>query len=135
MFGESAWHEYGDNMGDNMGDSMKEKRKDPIGTSPRVRDQASLTTSSGRSWLILGGLMSLIAIGVMVPMLPLQPAGVALVGICVVIALYTAMIVTRINAYPGRLMLALLATFMISIAVVGLLCVGLVAIRQGGVVF
>ena len=107
----------------------------PVGTSPRLRDQPSLTTSSGRSWLLLGGLLALIAIGVLVPMLPLEPAGVALVGICVVVALYAAMIVTRLNARPGRMMLALLAIFMISIAVVGLLCVGVIAVRQGDVVF
>jgi Flp pilus assembly protein TadB len=107
----------------------------PVGTSPRVRDQPSLTTSSGRSWLLLGGLLALIAIGVLIPMLPLEPAGVALIGICVVIACYTGMIVARINAHPGRQMLALLATFMIAIAVVGLVCVGIVAARQGQVVF
>jgi len=115
---------------------MTPKRADkPIGTSPRVRDQPSLTTSSGRSWLLLGGLLALIAIGVMIPMLPLEPAGVALIGICAVIALYTAMIVVRINARPGRSMLGLLAFFMIAIAVVGLLCVGLIAAHQGSPVF
>lgn len=114
---------------------MNAKRRADVGTSPRVRDQPSLTTSNGRSWMLLGGLLALIAIGVMVPELPLEPAGVALTGICVVVALYTAMIVTRLNARPGRVMLALLATFMISIAVVGLLCVGIIAARQGDVVF
>lgn len=100
-----------------------------------MRDQPSLTSSSGRSWQLLGGLLALIAIGVMIPMLPLEPAGVALFGICVVVALYAAMVVTRLNVVPGRLMLGLLATFMILIAVVGLVCVAVVAIRQGDVVF
>jgi hypothetical protein len=108
---------------------------EPVGTSPRVRDQPALTTSSGRSWMLLGGLLALIAIGTMIPMLSLEPAGIALFGICAVIALYTGMIISRINARPGRQMLAFMAIFMIAIAVVGLLCVGLVAARQGGVVF
>ena len=84
---------------------------------------------------MLGGLLALIAVGVLIPMLPLEPAGVALTGICVVIALYAGMIVARLNARPGRPMLAFLATFMIGIAVVGLVCVGIVAARQGEIVF
>jgi hypothetical protein len=115
--------------------SSDRKPEPGVGTSPRVRDQPSLTTSTGRSWLILGGLLALIVIGVMIPMLPLQPSGVALFGICAVIACYTGMIVTRINATPGRWMLGLLAFFMIAIAIVALVCVGLVAAHSGHVVF
>lgn len=110
-------------------------KNDPVGTSPRVRDQPSLTTSSGRSWLILGGLLALIAIAIMVPMLGLAPEGVAVFGICAVVVCYTGMIVTRLNARPGRWMLGLLAFFMIGIAIVGLVCVGIVAAHQGHVVF
>jgi hypothetical protein len=106
----------------------------PIGTSPRVRDQPSLTTASGKSWLILGGLLALIAIGVMVPLLPLSPAGVALGGICAIVACYAAMVIVRVNAHPGRGMLILLAIFMSAIAVVGVGCVGIIAATQGGVI-
>ena len=113
----------------------KPRRNEPIATSTRVRDQPALTTSSGRSWLLLGGLLALIALGVLVPMLPLEPAGLALVGICVIVACYAGMVVTKINARPGRVMLGLMAAFMIAIAVVGLLCVGIVAAHQGSVVF
>ncbi|NEM90115.1 hypothetical protein [Galbitalea soli] len=113
----------------------KRPKDEPIGTSPRVRDQPALTTSTGRSWLILGGLMALIAIGVMVPMIALDPPGVAVAGCCVVVALYTAMVITRINARPGRGMLAALAALMIGIAGVALLCVVIVAAQQGGSVF
>jgi hypothetical protein len=115
---------------------MNQKRdKQPIGTSPRVRDQPSLTTSSGRSWLLTGGLLALIAIGVMIPLLSADPAGLALFGICATVALYAAMIVTRLNARPGRVMLALLATFMICMALVGLICVGVIAATAGKVAF
>lgn len=103
----------------------------PVGTSPRVRDQPALTTSSGKSWLILGGLLALVALSVLVPMLALEPAGVALLGICLIVALYTAMIVVRLNMRPGRGMLGALASGMIAISVVGLVCVLLVASRQG----
>jgi hypothetical protein len=106
----------------------------PIGTSPRVRDQPSLTTSSGKSWLILGGLLALIAVAVLVPLLSQEPDGVALVGICAVVACYAAMVIVRVNAAPGRLMLGLLAGLMIAIAVIGVVCVGVIAATSGNVV-
>jgi hypothetical protein len=107
---------------------------EPIGTSTRVRDQPSLTTSTGKSWLILGGLLSAIAVVVLVPLLSQPPPGVALFGICAIVALYAAMVVVRLNTQPGRGMLAWLASFMIAIAVVGVVCVGIVAAGAGDVV-
>jgi len=117
-----------------VGFMAEKKPEEPIGTSTRVRDQPSLTTSTGKSWLILGGLLSLIAVAVLVPLLSQQPAGVALFGICVIVALYAAMVVVRLNARPGRGMLAWLAAFMIGIALVGVICVGIVAATAGNVV-
>jgi hypothetical protein len=115
---------------------MSDKRdSEPIGTSPRVRDQPALTTSSGRSWLLLGGILALISFVLLVTMLGAQPAGVALLGICLTVALYAAMVIVRVNMHPGRGMLATLAALMISIAVVGLVCVGIVAATAGQVVF
>ena len=111
-----------------------DKQDEPIGTSTRVRDQPSLTTSTGKSWLILGGLLAAIAIAVLIPLLSQEPAGLALFGICASVALYAAMIVVRLNVRPGRGMLGWLAALMIAIAVVGVLCVGLIAGTSGNVV-
>jgi uncharacterized membrane protein len=111
-----------------------QKPDEPIGTSTRVRDQPSLTTSSGKSWLILGGFLALIAIVVLVPLLSQKPAGVALFSICAIVALYAAMVIVRVNAHPGRGMLAWLAVLMIAIAVVGVIGVGAVAAGSGNVV-
>ncbi len=111
-----------------------ENENRPVGTSPRVRDQPSLTTSTGKSWLILGGLLALIAIAVMIPLLPQKPDGVALIGICAVVACYAAMIIVRVNARPGRLLLGTLAGLMIAIAVIGVVCVGAIAAAAGDVV-
>jgi len=105
----------------------------PIGTSTRVRDQPALTTSTGRSWLILGGILAIIAIAVLVPLLAQSPAGLALFGICAIVALYAAMVVVRLNAHPGRGLLALLAILMILIALTGLICVGIIAATAGDV--
>jgi hypothetical protein len=110
------------------------KPEEPIGTSTRVRDQPSLTTSSGRSWLILGGLLSAIAVAVLIPLLSQKPAGLALFGICAIVALYAGMIVVRLNVRPGRSMLGWLAALMIAIAVIGVVCVGLIAGSSGNVV-
>jgi hypothetical protein len=112
----------------------EDKHDKPIGTSTRVRDQPSLTTSTGKSWLILGGLLAVIAIAVLVPLLSQQPGGVALFGICAIVALYAAMVVVRLNARPGRGMLGWLAACMIAIALVGVVCVGVVAAATGNVV-
>jgi hypothetical protein len=114
---------------------MPDKKPDePVGTSTRMRDQPSLTTSTGKSWLILGGLLAFIAVAVLVPLFSQQPPGVALFGICVIVALYAAMVIVRFNARPGRGMLAWLAAFMIAIAVVGVVCVGIIAAGAGNVV-
>ena len=111
-----------------------DKQDEPIGTSTRVRDQPSLTTSSGKSWLILGGLLAVIAIAVLIPLLSQVPAGLALFGICAIVALYAAMIVVRLNVRPGRGMLGWLAALMIAIAVIGVVCVGLIAGASGNVI-
>lgn len=111
------------------------KPEHPIGTSPRVRDQPSLTTSTGKSWLILGGILALIAVVVLVPLLSQPPSGVALFGVCGIVACYAAMVVVRLNARPGRWMLGWLAFFMIAIALIGVVCVGIVAAETGNVVF
>jgi uncharacterized membrane protein len=109
------------------------KPDEPIGTSVRVRDQASLTTSSGKSWMILAGLLALIAVAVLIPLLAVEPAGLALFGICAIVALYAAMIVVRVNVRPGRRMLGWLAALMIAIAAIGLVCVGIIAGGTGNI--
>lgn len=112
---------------------VDDKAPEPIGTSPRVRDQPALTTSSGRSWLILGGILALIAVVILIPLLSQKPAGLALFGLCSIVALYAAMVVVRVNARPGPRMLALLAIFMIAIAIIGVICVGIIAATAGNV--
>jgi len=96
-----------------------------------MRDQPALTTSQGRSWLILGGLLTLVSLGVIVPMavLRMPPSGVAATSAVVVSVLYLCMIIVRFATPPSRLRLALLALDMLAIAFVALLTVLLVAER------
>lgn len=98
----------------------------------RVRDQPALSSSRGLSWLILGGLLTLVALGVLVPMsvLRMPPTGVAAVAAVVVGVLYVCMLIVRFATPPGRLRLTLLAVDMLAIAFVSLLAVLLVAERS-----
>jgi len=104
---------------------MPERPLDPT----RLRDQPALTSSQGRSWLILGGLLSLISLGVLVPMaaMNMDPTGVPLTAAIVIVALYLGMIIVRFATPPGRLRLGLLAIDMLAIAFVAVLAVVLVA--------
>ena len=99
----------------------------------RLTNQPSLTTSTGRSWLIVGGLFTVIALGVLIPMTTLPPAGVALVAAIVVAALYLGMLVVRFTAHPGRRRLGLMAAGMIGIALVSLVAAGVVAAAAWGI--
>lgn len=106
---------------------MAEPPVDPT----RMSDQPALTTSKGRSWLILGGLLTLVSLGVLVTMAVqrMPPTGVAGTAAVVVGVLYACMIIVRFATPPGRLRLTLLAADMLAIAFVSLLAVLLVAER------
>ncbi|MHB1172925.1 MAG: hypothetical protein ACYCZY_10635 [Lacisediminihabitans sp.] len=89
----------------------------------KVTNQPALTTSTGRIWLIVGGLFAAIALAFLIPMLALGSPGVALFGIVAVSALYITMIVVRLSTGPGRLRLGLMASSMLAIALVSLVCI------------
>jgi hypothetical protein len=93
----------------------------------RIREQPSLTTSSGAIWLIVGGLFTAISLGVLIPMTALEPAGVALAAALAVGLLYLAMVVVRFAVPPGRRRLGMLATGMLLIAAIALTAVSIVA--------
>ena len=82
----------------------------------RQRDQPALTTSSGLTWLLVGGLLAAICLIVLIPMVSLPPAGVALGGAIFVGALYLGMLLVRFLVAPGRRRLGLLAAGMVGIA-------------------
>ena len=99
-----------------------------MSTDPtKIRSQPALTRSTGRSWLIVGGLFTAIALGVLIPMTQLPPAGIALGGTIVIAALYLAMIVVRISMPAGRRRLGFLSVGMLAIALIALVAAGIVA--------
>ncbi len=110
-----------------MLEAMPERPLDPT----RVTDQPALTTSRGRAWLVMGGLLALVSLGVLVPMAVLRMPPIAVPGTAAVVVavLYLCMIIVRLATPPGRLRLALLAADMLAMAFVALLAVLLVAER------
>ena len=93
----------------------------------RISNQPALTTSSGRIWLIVGGLFTAISLGVLLPMTGLEPRGVALAAAIADVVLYGGMLVARFTVRPGRLRLGLMAAAMLAIAAVSLVATYIVA--------
>jgi hypothetical protein len=105
--------------------------QDPGGTGPggtgrgsadptAIREQPSLTTSSGAIWLIVGGLFTAVSLGVLIPMSTLPSGIVAAVAAIVIALLYLGMIVAQLAMPPGRRRLGAHATGMLLIAVIAL---------------
>jgi hypothetical protein len=91
--------------------------------SPRVGDQAPLTSASGRAWLAYGGVIAAVALFMLVLMRELRPLGASAVGIATTLVLYLAMVVVQFATGQGRVRLYLHAFLTIAL-VVGFLVVG-----------
>jgi hypothetical protein len=74
-----------------------------------LTEQPALTTSTGRSWLVVGGLFALVSLGVLIPLAVIQHSLAATVGAITVTVLYLAMVAVRLVVPVGRLRLAILA--------------------------
>ncbi|MBN9612697.1 MAG: hypothetical protein J0H64_04410 [Actinobacteria bacterium] len=94
-------------------------RRDPT----RVLNQAALQTSSGRIWIVMGGLFALISL---VPLSLLIFAGngwsrgVAIPVAVTVIVLFAAIVLARFVLRPGPLRLRVMAACMLAMAAVAL---------------
>ncbi len=101
----------------------------------KVTEQPSLTFSTGRIWLVVGGLFTAIALGVLIPqtIAGLPPRGVPLAAAIIDVVLYAAMVAARV-AVPVvrlRLRLGLMAIGMLGIAAVSLAAVLIVGFASG----
>jgi hypothetical protein len=105
---------------------MSDSKPDPT----KVTNQPALTTSTGRIWLIMGGLFSIIALVVLFFLLPLAPHGLAAIAMAIVVLLYAAMVITQLLTRRGRARLGVLAALMLSIAAVALVCILIIAASQ-----
>lgn len=93
----------------------------------KIRNQPALTTSTGRIWLIVGGLFTAIVVAVLIPMTALEPAGVALTAIVADVLLYLAIVAARVFCAPGRARLAVMAVALLASAGISLAAVLIVA--------
>ncbi|MGN6325491.1 hypothetical protein [Pseudolysinimonas sp.] len=114
-----------------MDASRPDPDRPPARDETRLTEQPSLTFSTGRIWLIVGGFFTAIALGVLVPqaLLGLPPVGLPLVAAVLVGVLYALMYVVRFAVPVTRLRrrLGWMAVLMLAIAVVSLATVIVVA--------
>jgi len=86
----------------------------------RLRNQPALTTASGTSWLVVGGLFSAIAIAVLAALSTLPPSGLAVAAIAVITGLYLTMFVVRFVVNARKRRLGLIAACFLTIAFIAL---------------
>ncbi|GAA0997217.1 hypothetical protein [Subtercola frigoramans] len=103
---------------------------DPTSDPTKVTNQPSLTTSTGRIWLVLGGLFAGIAGVMLFSLRSFSPPGLALWALVAVVLLYVGMIIVQLVTQRGRFRLGMLAGLMIVMAVVSLLSVVVIAASQ-----
>jgi hypothetical protein len=85
-----------------------------------LREQPSLTTSTGAIWLVVGGLFVAVALGLLIPMSTLPTGTIAVLAAFTIALLYAGMLVAKFAIPPGRRRLATLATGMLLIAAISL---------------
>ena len=95
--------------------------------STRVTDQAALTTSSGKSWLVVGAILSVLSIVFLFGMRDLDPPGAATAALAAVVVLYLVMVAVRYGVARLRLRLGLLAALTIAICLVFVVCALVIA--------
>jgi hypothetical protein len=94
--------------------------------SPNIGDQSALTTSRGRIWLVAGGILALVCVGVLIPLIWMEPPGAAVGGIVGIAVVYAAMILVRLFVRRLRPRLITMATLMSLTAVVFFVAAGIV---------
>jgi hypothetical protein len=115
---------------------MDDDDRAPQRDETRLTEQPSLTFSTGRIWLVVGGLFAVVALGVLIPQAVqgLPPVGVPLAAAIAVVVLYAGMFVARfvVPITRLRLRLGLLAVGLLAIAAVSLAAVIVVAFVTWG---
>jgi hypothetical protein len=96
----------------------------------KVRSQPALNSGTGNTWLVVGGITTAIAGAFFAFGLQLEPPGLALSGLLAVLLLYAAMLVARFTIKPEPLRLRTLATLLLALSVIALVCLAVVAWTQ-----
>ncbi len=96
----------------------RSEHRDPT----RIGDQPALRTSSGAVWLIVGGVLAALCIGLLIALDSLQPP-VGVIGAGIVLVLYVFMVAAVLAIPRTRIRLLTLAVLMIAMAIAGLVFV------------
>jgi hypothetical protein len=83
----------------------------------QVRNQPALSTSSGREWLVIGGITAVICIVVLVFQVS-AGAFLALIGAALVVVIYAAMVVVKETVKRPRRRLGILAALLLTMTLV-----------------
>lgn len=122
-----------------MSDSDRDRDGDVLRPKPGreddptlMRNQAAMRRSEGTAWLIIGALFLVAGLLVFGLTLQLQPL-VSAVALVALVALYAAMLVVRFTVTHHRPRMLALATLLIAMAVVSLVCAVLVNAQEWAV--
>lgn len=94
----------------------------------KMRNQASLTTSSGTVWLVIGALTTAITVVLLWSLQQVNSSGIALWGIVAILLLYVAMVEVRLLVRTVRLRLILMAIAFGALTAVALGCVVIIGV-------
>jgi hypothetical protein len=83
----------------------------------KVTQQRALTTDSGREWLVVGAVITLLCVVMLWMMRGLPPLGAATIGVVTTVMLYLAMVAVYFGVTTRRIRLATLAFLTVSIVV------------------
>src|SRR5690554_4470540 len=86
--------------------------------SQKVTRQEALTSDSGRTWLIVAGVIAALCLVMLWFMRELPPLGAATTGMVAIVIAYLAMIAIRFGVARSRLKLGLLAVLTIAIVLI-----------------
>lgn len=121
---------------DGEGDGPRDRDPDrPRDSDPTLmRNQAALTSSTGRIWLVVALITAAIEVAVLLPMAwtGFPPPGVAAVSVGIVLVTVVAMLVVRLAVPPGRVRLWTLAGLYFVLVVVPLVAVIVIALAVRG---
>lgn len=82
----------------------------------KVTQQAALTTASGRTWLIVAGVITVLCLVFLWFMRELEPLGAATLGIVIIVVAYLVMVAVRFGIQAPRIRLWSLAVLTLGIA-------------------
>jgi hypothetical protein len=92
-----------------------------------MRNQPALTTSSGRSWLIVGAIATVLITGTMIALWLRLGSTAALIAAIVTVVLFGAMVVVRFTVDHRRRRLGLLAVIFLAQVLFALIAVLMIA--------